>query len=317
MLPQGFSVISKTHVMDNINQEQSARKDSNKIYFLVAVILALLGTNAYLFFKDKKANDRIVTISDEKTRMQTEIDKIEAELDNATSVNVKLSEQLQTEQEIARNKIDELRAELRRGTLTQGQLAKAQEDIKQLRYFVKKYTDDIEVLRKANADLTNERDILQTTVDSVSSKASVLERQNEELSEKVQAAAALKSGNITVQALTVRNSGRESTVSRANSTDKLRISFNIINNPLAAKGMHDIFIRIIDPSGNLIIANNGGMFNSEGEELQFTYKTAIEFANDGKPYVIDWAHDRFTKGNYTAILYADGFPMGRGQISLR
>jgi len=68
--------------MENPEQEQPIRKDSNKIYFLVAVILALLGTNTYLFFKDKKANDRIVTVSDEKTRMQTEIDKIEADLAN-------------------------------------------------------------------------------------------------------------------------------------------------------------------------------------------------------------------------------------------
>src|SRR5690606_4059856 len=158
--------------MEHLNQEQANRKDSNKIYFLIAVIVALLGTNAYLFFKDKKANDRIVTISDEKSRMQTEIDKIEAELDNATSINVQLSEQLQTEQEIARKKIDELRAALRQGTLTQGELVKAQEDIKQLRYFVAKYTEDIEVLRKQNADLTNERDQLMSTVDSVSSKAS-------------------------------------------------------------------------------------------------------------------------------------------------
>ena len=40
--------------MENPKQEQPTGKDSNKIYFLVAVILALLGTNTYLFFKDKK-----------------------------------------------------------------------------------------------------------------------------------------------------------------------------------------------------------------------------------------------------------------------
>ena len=48
------------------NTPQQSGKDANKIYFLIAVILALLGTNAYLFFKDKKANERIVTITDEK-----------------------------------------------------------------------------------------------------------------------------------------------------------------------------------------------------------------------------------------------------------
>ncbi len=304
--------------MENQNQDQPIRKDSNKIYFLVAVILALLGTNAYLFFKDKKANDRIVTISDEKTRMQTEIDKIEAELDNASSNNIKLSEQMQNEQEIARQKINELRNALKTGQLTQGQLAKAQEDIKQLRYFVTKYTSDIDDLKKKNATLITERDVLVKTVDSVSTKATDLEKQNQELNTKVQAAAALKTGNVSMTAYTIRNNGKESVVTRASTADKLRINFSIVENPLAEKGLHDVFVRIIDPSGNLLVSNSGGMFNSEDEELQYTYKTAIEFGNDGKPYSIDWANNGdFQKGQYTVILYSDGHTMGKGTIALR
>jgi hypothetical protein len=304
--------------MENQDQEQPIRKDSNKIYFLIAVILALLGTNAYLFFKDKKANERIVTISDEKTRMQTEIDKIEAELDNATSNNIRLSEQMQKEQVIARDKIEELREALRKGQLTQGQLAKAQEDIKQLRYFVTKYTADIEDLKKQNANLTTERDELQTVVDSVSSMASDLEKQNQLLNTKVQVAAALKAGNIDISAFTVRNNGRESVVTRANSAEKIRINFLVVDNPIAQKGLHDLYIRVIDPSGNLITANNGGMFMADDEELQYTYKTAIEFANDGKLYTVDWTNpNKFRKGTYTVVLYANGYTMGRDSINLR
>jgi predicted RNase H-like nuclease (RuvC/YqgF family) len=304
--------------MENPEQEQPIRKDSNKIYFLVAVILALLGTNTYLFFKDKKANDRIITVSDEKTRMQTEIDKIEAELDNATSNNLKLSEEMQKEQEIAREKIDELRNALKQGQLTQGQLAKAQEEIKQLRYFVSKYSTEIDELKKQNQDLTSERNELLSAVDSVSTKANELEKQNEELNTKVQAAAAIKSGNVSISAFNIRNNGKESMVTRASTTDKLRVNFSLVNNPIAEKGIHTLFLRVIDPSGNLIISNNGGMFISDDEELQYSYKTAIEFANDGRSYTIDWSDAKtYQKGVYTIILYADGYTMGKGSVSLR
>ena len=304
--------------MENQEQDQPIRKDSNKIYFLIAVILALLGTNTYLFFKDKKANDRIVTISDEKSRMQTEIDKIEAELDNASSNNIKLSEEMQSEQEIARKKIEELRTALKQGQLTQGQLAKAQEDIKQLRYFVTKYASDIDELKKLNANLTSERDELISTVDSVSSKALDLEKQNEELSTKVQAAAAIKTGNVSVTAFTVRNNGKESLVTRASTTKKLKINFSVVNNSLAEKGLHNIYLRVIDPSGNLIISDNGGMFNADDEELQYTYKTAIEFANDGRTYLVDWTNGgTYQKGTYIVMLYSDGYTMGKGSVELR
>lgn len=304
--------------MENPSQEQPIRKDSNKIYFLILVILALMGTNAYLFFKDKKANDRIVTISDEKTRMQTEIDKIEAELDNSSGDNVKLSEQMQNEQTMAREKIQELRIALKKGQLTQGQLKKAQEDIKQLRYFVTKYTADIDVLRKQNVTLITERDELKTAVDSVSSKANDLERQNQELSTKVQAAAALKTGNVSVSAFEMRNNGKENGVTRASTAEKIRINFSAVNNSIAEKGLHDIYFRVIDPSGNLIVSTNGGLFTADDEELQYTYKTAIEFANDGKAYSIDWANPaKFQKGTYTVVLYADGYTMGKGAVTLR
>jgi DNA repair ATPase RecN len=138
-------------------EEQPLQKDSNKIYFLIAVILALLGTNTYLFLKDKKANERILSISDEKTRMQTEIDKIEAELDNVSSMNIKLSDEMKSEQDRARKQIKKLRAALTQGQLTQSQLAKAQQEIKQLKNVVSKYSSAIDAFKKLNANLTTER----------------------------------------------------------------------------------------------------------------------------------------------------------------
>ncbi len=300
------------------NEEQPLRKDSNKIYFLIAVILALLGTNTYLFLKDKKANDRIVSISDEKTRMQTEIDKIEAELDNVSIMNIELSQEMKSEQDSARKQIKKLRASLAQGQLTQSQLAKAQEEIKELKNVVSKYSSDMEALKKINANLTTERNDLKSVVDSVSFVASDLEKQNEELSTKVKAAAALKTSNISVQALHVKNSGKENNANRANTTDKLRINFSLVNNPLGVKGMNNIYLRVIDPSGNLISTKNNGMFNSDEEELQYTYKTAIEFANDGRTYTIDWANiGKFKKGNYTVLLYSDGYSIGKVTHALR
>jgi predicted RNase H-like nuclease (RuvC/YqgF family) len=300
------------------NLEKPIQRDSNKIYFLIAVIIALLGTNTYLFLQNKKSAARIVNISDEKTRMETEIDKIEAELDDATSINIQLTEGMQASQEEARKQIERLRAALSKGQLTQKQLLKSQEEIKQLKYLVSRYRSEIEELKNRNANLTVERNELKSAVDSVSFKASDLEKQNEELNIKVKVAASLKSGNVSIMALNVKNNGKENSSSRASSTDKLRINFSIVQNPLAQKGMHNIYLRVIDPIGNLIIAKNNGIFNAEEEELQYTYKSAIEFVNDGKTYSIDWSNSgNFQKGNYTVLLYSDGYSMGKGTISLR
>jgi hypothetical protein len=304
--------------MENISPEQAPKKDSNKIYFLIVVIAALLGTNVYLFLRDKKKDERIVTVTDEKSRMEVEIDKIEAELDKATNANIQLTASMQEEQDLARQKISELREQIRKGQLSQGELAKARKDIEKLRYFVGKYTAEIDDLKKENQALTSERDSLKTSVGNITAKATELEQQNTELSSKVQIGSAIKVANISITPLKVKNSGKETDVSRASSTKKLRLSFTAAENSLAAKGMHDIYVRIIDPTGNLIVSDNSSLFNSDGEELQYTYKTAIEFANDGKVYNVDWTNpSSFQKGTYNIVLYADGYTMGKSSITLK
>ena len=299
------------------NQEQKKKKDTNKIYFLIAVIVALLGTNAYLFFQKSKSDQRIVTVSDEKTALQTELEKLESELDQANNATGELSEELKIKDDELKAKIAQLRDALSKGKLTAGELAKAREDVKQLKYFVTKYTNDIDQLIQRNLALTGERDSLKSTVNDVKQLATKLSRTNDSLNVRVKAGAALKTSAVDIMAFKIRSSGKETDVTRASTAQKIKVQFTINTNPIAEKGMHDIFMRILDPAGNLIIGE-GGSFIANEQQLQYTYKTAIEFNGEGKTYVLDWTNrNAFERGTYTVILYADGYTMGRGTFSLR
>ncbi len=305
--------------MENIKSEASGGRDSNKIYFLVLVIVALLGTNIYLFFKDKKSNDKVVTLTDEKSRMSVEIDRIEAELDKASSENVKLSTRLKDDSDVARRKIEELRNALKKGELTQQELARAQQEIKSLRYFVSRYSSDITDLKQKNHVLTAERDSLRSTVNDVNEHATRLERQNSELNNKVKIASALKVARFEVAAFKVKNNGRETEVTRAAAAKKFKIAFTIADNSIAQRGMHEIYIRVVDPNGNLITDDNESFFSANGDDLQYTYKTAIDFDNTpSKLYSVDWMNPKeFQKGVYTVLLYSDASTMGSASITLR
>ncbi|MGV3705772.1 MAG: hypothetical protein ACO1NU_10400 [Arcticibacter sp.] len=300
-------------------QTTGPSKDSNKIYFLILVIIALLGTNAYVFLKDKKSEEKVVTLTDEKSRMEIEIDRIEAELDRSKNANVNLSTELKEGQELARVKINELREQLRQGKLTESQLARAQKEITDLRSFVSRYTADLAVLEKKNVKLTQQRDSLQTTVANINERASTLEKANTELSNKVRIAAAIKVANIAVSTVKIRNNGKESEVSRASAATRLKIRFTVAENTVAQQGLHDVFIRIIDPDGNLITSDSSALFDADGDQLQYTYKTSIEFDNSfGKLYSVDWDPAQpFKKGEYTVVLYADGYTMGKTMFQLK
>lgn len=297
---------------------QEPKKNSNVIYFLVVVIVALLGTDVYLYMKKNNSDQRIAVQSDEKTKLQVELDSLEAQIEQVNVGKTKMSAALQAKNDSLRTKIRVLRGELAKGKLTAAELSKAQEDVKQLRYFVTKYTADIEELRKENITLATERDTLKTNLTTVSAKATDLEKQNQDLNTKVQVASAIKVGAASVVGYKVKKNGKESDETKAKNVNKLKINFTVASNAVAVKGSHDVFIRIIDPIGNLITTDDSGTFNADSQDLQYTYKTSIDYKDDGVNYTVDWMYAQpFQKGTYTVLLYADGYTMGKTSVTFR
>jgi peptidoglycan hydrolase CwlO-like protein len=298
---------------------QPPKKNSNVIYFLIVVVLALLGTDVYLYLQKNKSDVRIVTQQDEQTRLKADLDSLEAQVEQVNAGKAKMSAELTAKNDSLKSKIKVLRVQLAKGKLTKAELVKAEEDVKQLRYFVTKYTADIDELHKQNANLTSERDTLKHNLATVAKKADTLTKQNQDLDAKVKVAQALKLAESNIVAYKIRGSGKEVDVTRAGPAKKIKINFTVASNSLATKGMHDIYIRIIDPTGNLITAPDGGTFTADNSDLQYTYKTSIEFKDDGSEYVIDWINPTppFVKGTYTVLLYADGGTMGKTGFTLK
>jgi hypothetical protein len=298
--------------------EQTPKRNSNVIYFLIVVVVALLGTDVYLYLQKNKSDVIIVTQTDEKSRLNTELDSLEAQVEQVNASKTKMSTEMQAKNDSLQSRIKVLRTELKKGTLTKAELVEAQENVKQLRYFVAKYTNDIDSLQKTNASLKTERDTIKKNLAIVSSKADTLSKQNKDLNNKVVIASALKVGEVGVSAYKIKSSGKEVEVTRASPAKKLKISFTVASNAIAQKGLHTVYIRIMDPTGNQITAPDSGPFSSDGQDLQYTYKTSIDFKDDGAPYVIDWINAApFVKGAYTVVLYADGYTMGKSSVMLK
>lgn len=299
------------------DQDPVNKVDRNKVYFLIIVIAALLGINAYLYFKDKQQSSRFVTVNTEKDRLKLEVEKIEVELDKVNSLNVNLSEKLKQEEGIARKKIEELKQALQKGKLTQGDLDDAQKQIKELREFVKNYNDKITQLEKENSYLKTERDSLQSTASTYSQKADNLEKENENLNAKVKVGAALKASDIHINAYKIKDSGKSILVTRASTAEKLTITFAVVPNTLAEKNYHTVYLRVFDPAGNLI-AKEENLFEADGQQMQYSKLMQFNYNDDNSPVNIDWENPKpFMKGTYSIILYADGYIMGKSQITLR
>jgi hypothetical protein len=299
---------------------QTPKKNSNVIYFLIVVVLALLGTDVYLYLQKNKSDTKIIYQDDERNRLKIELDSLEAQIEQVNTGKAKMTAAMRAKNDSLESKIKVLRVQLAKGKLTKAELAKAQEDVKQLRYFVTKYTADIEELKKQNTSLASERDTLKTNLAASTAKTTDLEKQNQDLDSKVKVASVLKLAQANVVAYKIKGSGKEVDVTRAGPAKKIKINFTVAENSIAEKRMHDIYVRVLDPTGNLITdSKDAGTFQSDGQDLQYTYKTSIDFKDDGSGYTIDWVNPAppFVKGTYQVLLYADGGKMGQTTFSLK
>ncbi|MBC7416962.1 MAG: hypothetical protein H7325_02250 [Pedobacter sp.] len=295
-----------------------SRGNKNKIYFLIVVIAALLGTNGYLFFKNKHQTEKVNSSSSvKKDELRLEVEKIEVELDRVNFLKIMLSQDLIAEKKAAREKIEQLKLALEKNSITKIELDQAYEQIAKLKTFIKSYSTQVAKLQQDTVYLRSSRDSLKNRVRSITTRVADLETKNQSLSQKVKLAALLRMKSIGVVAFKTKSSGRKVEVTRSSTARKLSIKFNIVPNDLAEKTRYNIFLRVFDPAGNLL-ANDSDRFEADGQEMQYSYSIYIDYNDDNSTYLVDWTNPQsFIRGEYTVILYTRGKTLGKAQITLK
>lgn len=297
--------------------ETGARSNSNKVYFFVIAILALLATNVYFFLKFKSSGEKLYTVTLQREGLQTDIDRIEAELDNIRHQAVEFTPEFIALESQARGSIEQLRQLLEKDGLTEEDMERTRQQIADLRNEVASFKEEVIALRVKNDLLSEEKDQIDQELTDSKKEIAALQKRTEVLNEKITRASSIKVSNIQITGVEEKRDGSFEVTTRARKTDKLQIHFTIADNPLAEIGKKEIYVRVINPNGNLL-ANPEDIFYVHGEKLQYTFKETVNFTNNGEEYRFLWADKGgFKKGAYTILLYADNAVMGRSSIVLK
>ena len=299
--------------------DEYVRKDSTKIYFFIIAISALLATNIYFYLKYKHGGQEVVEMSTEKMYMQSEIDRIEAELDRLSIDNIEVSSQLTASRDSVRGLIQDLRLRLEQHNFTREELSVAQMEINQLRTDVYNYRDELERVRIENESLSIENDRLANLVDNQAADLGELSTKNTLLDEQIRAhASVLKTSSMQVAGFKIKSGDRLSAESKAKSVDVVRIDFSFADNPIMPPGKVNVYVRIIDPSGNLKVMDAANLAVIGGKEMQYTFMTELDFTNKGEAYHLEWKDPKgFQKGLYNIGLYCDNSLIGREMLVFR
>jgi len=313
-------------------------------------IVALLGICAFLMFQNVNNNQ---TISQQEVKID-EAEKLKLELEKQYYASLSELEEMRGSNEELNALIDQQKIELkeqkdkiaryiRQGKSTKNDLAKAREEMTNLRVQMDGYMSennklkaDNEILVQQNGELNAVKVSLEGEVatarvmneELVTAKAALvsqkesLETENASLSDKVNIASVVKVMSVKGEGFKIRKSGKVKGKNRASAVDRIRVCFDATDNAVVEGGLEKFYVRIINPTGETLAVEDLGSgiltSNMTNEEIRYTKVKEIDYTNEETQACMLWEpNTEFQQGEYQVEVYNKGFLAGKGNFELK
>jgi len=175
----------------------------------------------------------------------------------------------------------------------------------------------VESLRKEKTALQIENETALVKNGETEKKLDAAVRTIKEKDDIIDLATTLNATSFNITSIHEKNNGQERSTVIAKKTDKLRISFDISENKIAASGPAELYVCITGPDGTPISveALGSGKFTTRnGQEKFYTEKIAINYVTGNRQTVsFDWRQNSFFEpGMYKIDVFNNGFSIGSG-----
>jgi hypothetical protein len=186
-------------------------------------------------------------------------------------------------------------------------------EIGTMREIMKGYIVQIDSLNTLNQQLVAENTGIKQQIAEVQNTNVELTKAKEELTSKVTVASVIQAKDIN--AVTLNKKRKETT--RINNIDKLRICFTLRENPIAAPGEKEVFMRVIRPDSLIITTSPDNLFDFNGNKLVYSASRLVDYMNQDIEMCIfmDNTGD-FIVGTYSVELYLENNIIGRTTFAL-
>lgn len=314
------------------NEAQKKQSTAWAVVVVLAIAVAMLG---FLFFQQRAELTNQEAVIMEKVN---EVSATRTKLDSlSTALNMKIAEVEKLGGDV--EELNKVKAQLEADKVALSRSKKVETGkylakIKEYETFLAEKDTEIARLREENQLLASSNDSLNTQVGTLRSEREMLVQrqtelsdsvmtytaQNKELSEKVNRAAALKAQNLKVLAVNSRGKAKDNDAYKAKRVDKLKLVFDLPENPLTRQETKDIYVRVLDPEGAVIAddATGSGEFEINGQETKFTSRESVAYlGNNQKVEMIYDNNTQLRPGKYSVELYAEGYRIGGGNFVIR
>ncbi|MEE0119484.1 MAG: hypothetical protein U0I09_07935 [Bacteroidaceae bacterium] len=270
----------------------------------IILVSLLIYMNTKMRVRQEENEQMIEVLKMDKAEMENEYEQFAMQYNEmmAQINNDSLINQLAIEQERVQKLLEELRQTKAENTR---EIIRLKKELATLRAILKDYVMQIDSLNRENQALKVDNDKLRNQNQLAKEHITTLSTQNEELVDKVAIASQLNATGISAMAHNKR--GKD--------TDKIRkakkfvVSFTLARNVTTETGMRSIYVRITTPTGSIL--TNGGTFQYENRDLQYSILKEVEYNGEELPVTVYWdIAESLTAGQYRVDIFADGQNIG-------
>ena len=300
---------------------------------LLALVASIFG---FLFFQQKgdlvHQEAEIVAKAKEIAFTKSKLDSVSLVLDEKIAEITRLGGNI-TELESVKAKLEADLAQFRRSDRVDSRKYLAK--IKSYEKFLEEKDVEIASLKEENErlmaysdSLNNEigvlnedRITLQRRQQELADTVSIFNEENRMLNEKVNLAAALKAENLNVVAINARGKEKDKDKYKAKKVDKIKVAFNLAENPLTRRESKEIYMRVLDPDGAILsddAVGSGNFTTVAGENSKYSAREVVSYTNDNQKVemVYDYSN-QFRPGKYNIELFAEGYKIGNSDFVIR
>ncbi len=255
----------------------------------------------------------------EKISMQHQVDSLILEHNRIKESYGQLADSLKAKDSI----IQANALEIKKLLDTKWEYGKTKKKLDRLRVITQGYLHQMDSLYTLNRQLMVENEQMREEIQVEQRKARQLTKEKEQLNEKIVAGSAISAFNVSASGIRIRGGKREEATDKGRRIDKIKVSFSLAENVLAAPGKKTVYIRIADPNGKVLMKGRGDdySFQYKGERLQYSIVEDVNYANQVATVVTYWnklpLQEDFTEGTYNVSLYLDDTLIGQTSFKVR
>lgn len=282
---------------------------------IIVVLAAVLAVVLFLFLYQRyQVHDMMEQMEFEKEQLQEEYEDLAIQFDGYQNLDIKndsLQDLLSREQQRVQDLLEELR--VTRATNAR-RIAELKKELATVRAVMVEYVHQIDSLNHTNAVLTRENRQLNQQYQEASSQAQQLQEEKTQLTEVVRRAAMLEITNFVITPLNKRDRKTRS----VSQMERFQFDYTIGKNITCEPGTKILYLRVVDPAGDMLNEDPGDLFEFEDGELTYSAFREFEYTGEetyGTLYVP--LSGEPTQGIYNADFFIDGNLIGSFPFEIR